>query len=133
MLSHWYTVQSQGWIQKFQKGGTGSQILERGCWNVTFQCCFQSFSYKSLTNIPPKGGGHGPPPAPPLNLHLNRVVSQHSRLKRTHTLADKSTTWQMPVLWTVPTKGSRLRRDHEMTMCPIAFASSEYYHTQQTL
>ena len=36
-------------------GGGGSQILERGGgWNSTFQCGFQSFSYKSLTNIPPK-------------------------------------------------------------------------------
>ena len=50
----------QGQIQKFQKGGAGSRILERGGRNWTFQCRFPSFSYKSLTNIPPKGGGRGP-------------------------------------------------------------------------
>ena len=51
-------------IQKFQKGGAGSQILERGGGrNSTFQCGFQSFSYKSLTNIPAKGG---PRPVRPL-------------------------------------------------------------------
>ena len=37
-------------------GGDRSQILERGGQNSTFQCGFQSFSYKSLINIPPKGG-----------------------------------------------------------------------------
>ena len=57
----------QGRIQKFRKGVAGSQILERGGGrNSTFQCCFQSFSYKSLTNIPPKGKATARP-APPLN------------------------------------------------------------------
>ena len=49
--------------------GAGSQILERGGWNSTFQCGVQSFSYKSLTNIPAKGGAAACP-APPLNLRL---------------------------------------------------------------
>ena len=58
---------NQGRIQKFQKGGAGSRILERGGRNLTFQ----SFSYKSLTNIPPKGGGGGAARrAPPLNPRL---------------------------------------------------------------
>ena len=59
----------QGRIQKFQKGGAGSRILERRGWNLTFQCRFPSFSYKSLTNIPPKGGAAACP-APPLNPRL---------------------------------------------------------------
>ena len=64
-----------GRIQKFQKGGGGggSQILEGGGGrNSTFQCSFQSFSYKSLTNIPPKGGPAARP-APPLNPRLTEV------------------------------------------------------------
>ena len=56
----------QGRIQKFQEGGSGSQILERGGQKSTFQCGFQSFSYKSVTIIPPKGGAAACP-APPLN------------------------------------------------------------------
>ena len=55
---------TQGRIQKFQKGGAGSQILERAGRNLTFQCGFQSFSYKSLTNIPAKGGATARPPSP---------------------------------------------------------------------
>ena len=31
----------------------------KGGRNLTFQCRFPSFSYKSLTNIPPKNGGGG--------------------------------------------------------------------------
>ena len=62
----------QGQIQKFQKGGAGSRILERGGRNWTFQCRFPSFSYKSLTNIPPKGGAAARP-APPLNPRLTAV------------------------------------------------------------
>ena len=50
-------------------GGAGSRILERGGRNLTFQCRFPSFSYKSLTNIPPKGGALARP-APPLNPRL---------------------------------------------------------------
>ena len=61
---------NQGRIQKFQKGRGGSRILERGGRNLTFQCRFPSFSYKSLTNIPPKGGGAAARPAPPLNPRL---------------------------------------------------------------
>ena len=62
-------VMIQGWVQKFQKGGAGSQTLERGGQNLTFQCSFQSFSYKSPTNIPAKGGAAARL-APPLNPHL---------------------------------------------------------------
>ena len=66
----WYkSTRLQGWILKFQKGGAGSRILERGGRNLTFQCRFPSFSYKSLTNIPPKGGALARP-APPLNPRL---------------------------------------------------------------
>ena len=63
----------QEWIQKFQKGGAGSQILERGVQNLTFQCRFPSF-YKSLTNTPPKGGATARP-APPLNPRLLSCTS----------------------------------------------------------
>ena len=52
-----------------ERGGDGSQILERGGQNLSFQCRFPSFSYKSLTNIPPKEGAAARP-APPLNLRL---------------------------------------------------------------
>ena len=67
----WYkSTRLQGWILKFQKGGAGSRILEReGGRNLTFQCRFPSFSYKSLANIPPKGGTLARP-APPLNPRL---------------------------------------------------------------
>ena len=64
---------NQGRIQKFQKGGAGSQILERGGGRKSFfQCGFQSFSYKSLTNIPAKGGATARP-APPLNPRLSML------------------------------------------------------------
>ena len=53
--------------------GAGSQILERGGWNATFQCRFQSFCYKSLTNIPPKGGGRGPSGPSPKSAPVNGV------------------------------------------------------------
>ena len=66
--------------------GTDPEISERGIrkpnsrkggQNSTFQCSFQSFSYKSLSNIPPKGGGGGRP-APPQNprLALLHVMSE---------------------------------------------------------
>ena len=46
-----------------EKGGRKPNS-RRGGRNLTFQCRFPSFSYKSLTNIPPKrrgrGGGRGP-------------------------------------------------------------------------
>ena len=45
--------------------------LERGVpksLKMAFECSFQSFSYKSFANIPPKGwGGGGGGWAPPLN------------------------------------------------------------------
>ena len=53
-----------------RKGGGGSR-------NSTFQCGFQSFSYKSLTNIPTKGGAAARP-APPLNPRLGKL-REHSR------------------------------------------------------
>ena len=60
--------------------GAGSQILEKGGRNSTFQCSFQSFSYKFLTNIPPKGGGGRAPSGPypksapvkEMNFNLNK-------------------------------------------------------------
>ena len=53
----------RGGSRNFRKGGAGSRILERGGRNLIFQCRFPSFSYKSLTNIPPKRGGpSGPSP-----------------------------------------------------------------------
>ena len=51
-------------------------ILERGILKylkMAFECSFQSFSYKSAANIPPKGGGGGW--APPLNPPLLVVES----------------------------------------------------------
>ena len=48
------------------------KILERGGPNslkMAFECSFQSFSYKSFANIPPKGGARAPW-APPLNPPL---------------------------------------------------------------
>ena len=48
------------------------KILERvgpKSLKLAFECLFQSFSYKSFANIPPKGGGRGPW-APPLNPPL---------------------------------------------------------------
>ena len=60
----------QGRIQKFQKGGAPKPNSRKGGGrNLTFQCGFQSFSYKSLTNIPAKGGAAARP-APPLNPRL---------------------------------------------------------------
>ena len=51
---------ARGRFRNFRKGGGGgSRILERGGRDLTFQCRLPSFSYKSLTNIPPKGGGGG--------------------------------------------------------------------------
>ena len=83
----WYkSTRLQGWILKFQKGGAGSRILEReGGRNLTFQCRFPSFSYKSLTNIPPKGGGPGPSGPSPKSaprLSLPPLRSGRSRLLR---------------------------------------------------
>ena len=51
----------------------GSKNFRKGGRNSTFQCGFQSFSYKSLTNIPAKGGGGAARPAPPLNLRLRML------------------------------------------------------------
>ena len=66
----------RGGSRNFRKGGGGSQIQERGGRNSTFQCGFQSFSYKSLTNTPAKGGGGGGAarPAPPLNPRLIATI-----------------------------------------------------------
>ena len=67
---HWSL--SQGRIQKFLKEGAPEaiihKILERGGPNslkMAFECSFQSFSYKSFANIPPKEGGGGPCPLGP--------------------------------------------------------------------
>ena len=59
-----------------QHPGADPKISERGGRNVTFQCHFQSFSYKSLTNTPPKGGAVARP-APPLNLRLTSLTTLH--------------------------------------------------------
>ena len=46
----------------FERGGPEDiicKILERGgpkSLKMAFECSFQSFSYKSFANIPPKGG-----------------------------------------------------------------------------
>ena len=53
---------ARGGSRNFRKGGgaggrkPNSRKGGGGGRNSTFQCSFQSFSYKSLTNIPPKGG-----------------------------------------------------------------------------
>ena len=58
----------------FERGGPEAiihKILERGGPNslkMAFECSFQSFSYKSFANIPPKGGAR-----PPLNPPLQAV------------------------------------------------------------
>ena len=66
---------ARGGSRNFRRGGGGggSRILERGGRNLTFQYRFLSFSYKFLTNIPPKGGGGegAARPAPPLNPRLS--------------------------------------------------------------
>ena len=52
----------------FERGGPEDmiyKILERGgpkSLKMAFECSFQSFSYKSFANIPPKGGARGPSP-----------------------------------------------------------------------
>ena len=53
----------------FERGGPEAiiyKILERGgpkSFKMAFECLFQSFSYKSFANVPPKGGGGlGPSP-----------------------------------------------------------------------
>ena len=65
-------------VQVDSPSGVDPEISERGGRkpnsrkggrNLTFQCRFPSFSYKSLTNIPPKGGALARP-APPLNPRL---------------------------------------------------------------
>ena len=49
----------------FERGGPEAiiyKILERGgpkSVKMAFECLFQSFSYKSSANIPPKEGGGG--------------------------------------------------------------------------
>ena len=54
----------------FERGGPEAiihKVLERGGPNslkMAFECSFQSFSYKSFANIPPKGGGGAGPPGP---------------------------------------------------------------------
>ena len=61
----------------FKKGGPETtciiyKILERGgpkSLKMAFECSFQSFSYKSFVDIPPKGGALAPW-APPLNPPL---------------------------------------------------------------
>ena len=59
----------------FERGGPEDiicKILERGgpkSLKMAFECSFQSFSYKSFANIPPKGGARAPR-APPLNPPL---------------------------------------------------------------
>ena len=60
----------------FKRGGPEAIIyrsLESGLpksLKVAFECSFQSFSYKSFANIPPKGGGGWAPWAPPLKPPL---------------------------------------------------------------
>ena len=64
-----------------ERGGGGRKPNSRkGSQNSTFQCSFQSFSYKSLTNIPPKGGAVARP-APPLNPHLSTQAIQEQNLR----------------------------------------------------
>ena len=59
----------------FERGGPEAiiyKILERGgpkSHKMAFECLFQSFSYKSFANVPPKGGARAPW-APPLNPPL---------------------------------------------------------------
>ena len=48
-----------------QHPGADPEISERGGRNATFQCHFQAFSYKSLTNTPPKGGAVARPGSSP--------------------------------------------------------------------
>ena len=70
-----------GFVMKRRKDtGADPGISERGDrkpnsgkrnQNSTFQCHFQSFSYKSLTNAPLKGGATARP-APPLNPRLRQ-------------------------------------------------------------
>ena len=65
----------------FERGGPEAIIhktLERGAPNslkMAFECSFQSFSYKSFANIPPKGGARDPwAPPPVLELHGRPLV-----------------------------------------------------------
>ena len=63
----------------FERGGPEAivyKILERG-GPKSLKCSFQSFSYKSFANIPPKGGP-GPPGFPPLDPPL--VLDGHPQL-----------------------------------------------------
>ena len=72
----WYDVTTVCIYKKVEKPPSGAdpEILERGGQkpnsrkgggqNSTFQCGFQSFSYKSLTNIPAKGEGGCSPSGP---------------------------------------------------------------------
>ena len=55
----------RGGSRNFRKGGGGGRKPNsgKGGRNSTFQCHFQSFSYKSLTNTPLKGGGGGRGPS----------------------------------------------------------------------
>ena len=61
----------------FERGGPEAiiyKILERGgpkSHKMAFECLFQSFSYKSFANVPPKGGARAPW-APPLNPPLRK-------------------------------------------------------------
>ena len=54
----------------FERGGPEAiiyKILERGgpkSFKMAFEWLFQSFSYKSFANVPPKGGGGGLGPSP---------------------------------------------------------------------
>ena len=65
---------SRGGSRNFRKGGPEAKSRRGGGRNSTFQCGFQSFSYKSLTNAPAKGGAAARP-APPLNPRLNSVTT----------------------------------------------------------
>ena len=68
-----------------ERGGRKPNSRKGGGRNLTFQCRFPSFSYKSLTNIPPKGGGPGPSGPSPKSaprLSLPPLRSGRSRLLR---------------------------------------------------
>ena len=57
----------------FERGGPEViiyKVLERGgpkSLKMAFECSFQSFSYKSSANSPPKWGPRAPPLNPPLD------------------------------------------------------------------
>ena len=69
----------------FERGGPEAiiyKILERGnpkSLKMVFECLFQSFSYKSFANIPPKGGARAPW-APPLNPPPVAVLAEMCEL-----------------------------------------------------